>query len=208
MKPLTRPFVVGTLIVASMAAVTTGLAAGPAAQVFPGFLQVRNLVAEMQSKVPLRQEWSLVYCECKNARVVAIPLQGTATEIDRALCEQKSRDHGGCKTEVRVMKVGPSEKRLEAYRIREQDAKRLRALQQEQERLWRAQQQEQQSPTPGSAGSRPSADTQWMSKEDYERHNAQLAEEEYQAERQARKRRVDKLRDDAKEVIYRSILGR
>ena len=55
------------------------------------------------------------------------------------------------------------------------------------------------------ADDRPSQ-TIFMSKEDYERYKEEQAEAEYQAEKRARKRRLDLMRDAAKEDIYRRIL--
>jgi hypothetical protein len=203
MKRLIPPFVIGVVFVASGVMITPNTAVGQGVKVFSDFLQLREVVSEMRSKVPLNREWSLVYCECKNGKVIAIPVQGAAGEIDRLLFAEKSRDHGGCKTEARIMTVGPSEKRLEANRKKEDEAKRLKALDEERYRAWRS----QQSSSPDSSGNRGSAETQWMSKEDYERHKQQEAADQAAAEKRARKERVDKLKDAAKEKIYRRILG-
>jgi len=203
MKRLSQPFVIALLILALAAMIAPAMAAEPAAKVFSDFVQVRDLVSEMQDKVPLNREWSLVYCECKNGKVVAVPVQGSATEIDRALCEQKSRAHGGCRLEARIMKIGPSKNRLEAYSKKEEAAKRQRALDEEQYRQWRS----QPSSTPSSPSATTSSDTQWMSRDDYQRQKEQEAADEAAAKKRARKQRVDELKDAAKEKVYRGILG-
>jgi len=209
MKWLNGACVTATLVAAFIVAIAPNLVAGVDVKLFSGFLEMRELVSEMQSKVPVTSEWAVVYCECKDGKVVALPVRGTAMEVDKMICEKEAAAHRGCRTEVRVMKISAPQERVEAYKKREEAAGRQRALEEERYRAWRAQQSgapdsnaNSSAKSGGNVKKRGSHELQWMTPEDFKRY-----QEEQELERKRKlKQEVKDLKDEAMKKVFENII--
>jgi|GEM_PF-1162924 len=201
MRWLSPLCVAAALIAVFIVASAPNLSAGVDVKLFSSFLEMRDLVSEMQSKVPVTSEWAVVYCECKDGKVVALPIRGTAMEVDKMICEKEAAAHRGCRTEVRVMKISAPQERVEAYKKREEAARRQRALDEERSRAWQSQ-QSAANDSNRSTKKKGSHELQWMTPDDFKRY-----QEEQELERKRRlKQEVKDLKDEAMKKVYENVI--